>query len=620
MSSQIKTFSNQHQLPRLPIPSLEESTTKYLNSLRPLLSSKELARIEQHVRDFIKPEGLGQILQQRLMDVDRISPHNWLDDTWWIKKAYHEWRVPLIVNSNWHISFIDDPNTPKEYFANNNGVRPKGQFSEWQIKRAAHIIGRMLDFKKLIDTEKLPPDVTRNYPLCMYQYTRIYGVTRIPKPGCDELIHTPHPAPAKHIIVIVKDQFYIVECYGKDGQRYSDGDIEIQLCQIIDDVLKANLDPPVGVLTADDRDSWAVARENLLAISPQNRETLTFIENALFVTNLDDYSTGMNLDKFIRNMFHGSNAHNRWFDKALSISVESNGRAAINGEHSPCDALIPSIIIEWVIAEPTSLNAPISGRLTTSPRRIRFMTNNQILKNITEAEKRIGLVIADSDMVMLHFPEYGTHFIKKRANCSPDAYMQMVIQLAYFMTHKKVVPTYETGSTRQFLHGRTDTIRTLSVESKAFVEGMGSGSLTAQQKYDLLQSATKAHSAYTRDVSNGKGCDRHLFGLRLLLREGESHQLFTEPIFAKSQEWLLSTSGLGAGNRLSGSGFGCVYPNGYGINYLSGENLLKFGIESKYSSSETDSNVFRQNIVNALKEMRSICEHVNGKYEKESRL
>jgi carnitine O-acetyltransferase len=68
----------------------------------------------------------------------------------------------------------------------------------------------------------------------------------------------------------------------------------------------------------------------------------------------------------------------------------------------------------------------------------------------------------------------------------------------------------------------------------------------------LLQAATKAHNAYTVNVSNGKGCDRHLLGLRLLLREGETHPLFTEPIFAKSQEWLLSTSGLGTGNKLNG--------------------------------------------------------------------
>ena len=68
----------------------------------------------------------------------------------------------------------------------------------------------------------------------------------------------------------------------------------------------------------------------------------------------------------------------------------------------------------------------------------------------------------------------------------------------------------------------------------------------------MLKAATEAHNAYTRDVSNGKGCDRHLLGLRLLLREDESHPFFTEPIFAKSQEWLLSTSGLGAGNKLNG--------------------------------------------------------------------
>ncbi|CAI2168437.1 20542_t:CDS:2 [Funneliformis geosporum] len=582
MSNQvIKTFSNQHKLPRLPIPSLEESTTRYLNSLKPLLSSKEFECTKQHIKDFIKPGGLGQRLHQRLIDIDRISPHNWLDDTWWIKKAYHEWRVPVIINSNWYLLFIDDPNTPKEYFTNNNGICPKGQFSEWQIKRAAHLIGKMLDFKNLIDTESLPPDKTRAYPLCMHQYTRVYGITRIPKLNCDELVYTSHPAPARHILIIAKDQFYILDGYDKDGQKYNDGDIEIQLHQIINDVLKTQLDPPIGVLTADNRDSWAVARENLLANSLQNRETLTLIENALFVISLDDYSTGMDLDKFNRNMFHGLDAHNRWFDKAMSIAIESNGRAAMNGEHSPCDALIPSIISQWIVLEPTLPNAPVSGRSIIPPQRIRFITNEQTLKDIIEAEKRISPIIADSDALILQFSEYGAHFIKKIGKCSPDAYLQMVLQLAYFITHKKVVPTYETGSTRKFLHGRTDTIRTLSLESKAFV----------QQKYDLLLSATKTHNIYTQDVSNGKGCDRYLLGLRLLLQNDESHPIFTESIFAKSQEWILST-----------------------------KYILKFGIESKYSSSETDSNTLRQNIINALKEMRNICEQINGNYETTGRL
>jgi hypothetical protein len=41
------------------------------------------------------------------------------------------------------------------------------------------------------------------------------------------------------------------------------------------------------------------------------------------------------------------------------------------------------------------------------------VTNEQTLKDIAEAEKRINPIIADSDAVLLQFPEYGTHFIKK---------------------------------------------------------------------------------------------------------------------------------------------------------------------------------------------------------------
>ena len=63
-----------------------------------------------------------------------------------------------------------------------------------------------------------------------------------------------------------------------------------------------------------------------------------------------------------------------------------------------------------------------------------------------------------------------------------------------------------------------------------------------------------------------------------------------------------------------GTGFGCVYPNGYGINYLPGNAVLKFGIESKKSSTETDSKAFRESVANALRDMRRMCEDVNGKY------
>lgn len=73
-------------------------------------------------------------------------------------------------------------------------------------------------------------------------------------------------------------------------------------------------------------------------------------------------------------------------------------------------------------------------------------------------------------------------------------------------------------------------------------------------KLSALQAAATSHNSYTRDASTGKGCDRHLFGLKQMLRPGESSPLFDDKLFAKSAEWKLSTSGLSAGDRFLGTG------------------------------------------------------------------
>jgi carnitine O-acetyltransferase len=64
--------------------------------------------------------------------------------------AYLEWREPLMVNSNWYILGQVDAGHPKELLAN-NGVQAKGLFSRFQIRRAAHMIRRGLEFKEVID-------------------------------------------------------------------------------------------------------------------------------------------------------------------------------------------------------------------------------------------------------------------------------------------------------------------------------------------------------------------------------------------------------------------------------------------------------------------------------------
>jgi hypothetical protein len=72
-------------------------------------------------------------------------------------------------------------------------------------------------------------------------------------------------------------------------------------------------------------------------------------------------------------------------------------------------------------------------------------------------------------------------------------------------------------------------------------------------KAQLLRRAVASHEKLTRGAATGKGVDRHLFGLSLMF--STDSELFTDPLYAKSQEWKMSTSGLSAGHLFQGTGY-----------------------------------------------------------------
>ncbi|CAJ0829912.1 20770_t:CDS:10 [Entrophospora sp. SA101] len=63
----------------------------------------------------------------------------------------------------------------------------------------------------------------------------------------------------------------------------------------------------------------------------------------------------------------------------------------------------------YIENKPTDFDAKTLGRKIPSPRRTRFVTNQQTLKFIQDAEKRISQVITDSDVTVLHSSEYAAH-------------------------------------------------------------------------------------------------------------------------------------------------------------------------------------------------------------------
>ncbi|KAF9429658.1 Carnitine O-acetyltransferase mitochondrial [Podila epigama] len=595
----VKSFANQSKIPRLPIPSLAETAARYKRSLLPILGQTELARAEKAVDEFIKPGGLGETLQARLHEMDRTEKHSWLE-TIWLNKGYLEWREPSMINVNWWAQFKDSPNFNLEQ------APARGVISDVQIQRAANYASSLLTFNDLVNTEALPAEYQRTTPLCMNQYKNQFGAYRVADFPRDRIVTT-WPATANYVTVMMRDQIFKVPVKGPNGERVSVQAIEQQLRHVVDAVnTTAEKQPAVGVLTSENRDTWAKARQTLLGLSPLNHASLAAIDNSLFVICLDDYSSDRDIDKSHHNIFHAYNAHNRWFDKSMQFIFESNGRAGINGEHTPADAVIPGRILDEVAKNEKNAEPKHPSHARLQPiEHIKFVVNDEIEHTIKTAEVNAKKMIDNVDSVLIHFNEYGSNWLKS-AKCSPDAYVQMALQLAYYRHYGTWTPTYESASTRIFLGGRTETVRSCSVESVAFVKGFESKHADTIEKQRLLQKAIESHLEYMKAASVGKGVDRHLLGLRSMMQTPEEQKqalIFQDPSYIQSMYFKLSSSNMSPGDHFWG-GFGPVVPEGYGINYAIGKENIKFSISSLKSCAETNSSEFRETILGALRDMK----------------
>lgn len=83
-------------------------------------------------------------------------------------------------------------------------------------------------------------------------------------------------------------------------------------------------------------------------------------------------------------------------------------------------------------------------------------------------------LVEDLDFYVYRYTNYGKDFIKS-CKYSPDAYIQMALQLAYYRLNGHLVATYESASTRRFLLGRVDCIRSATTEALSWVQSMAEG-------------------------------------------------------------------------------------------------------------------------------------------------
>ena len=95
------------------------------------------------------------------------------------------------------------------------------------------------------------------------------------------------------------------------------------------------------------------------------------------------------------------------------------------------------------------------------------MLDDGIKTRISEAIAHVDSLDNDVDLEVFNFTNYGKEFIKS-ARCSPDAWLQMSLQLCIYQLTGGLVATYESASTRRFRLGRVDSIRAAHPEVGSF--------------------------------------------------------------------------------------------------------------------------------------------------------
>ncbi|XP_078041780.1 carnitine O-palmitoyltransferase whd isoform X1 [Augochlora pura] len=598
-------YSFQGSLPRLPLPSVADTMKRYLRSVRPLLDDENYARMETLAKEFEK--GIGVKLQRYLV-LKSWWATNYVSD-WWEEYVYLRGRSPIMVNSNFYgiDAILMHPTTV-------------------QAARAANVIYSCLQYRRLIERQELEPILIQGLvPLCSWQYERLFNTTRIPGRETDKLVHYQD---SKHIVVYHKGRYFKVPIYHKN-RILLPCEIEIQMQQILDDTSEPLVgEEKLAALTAGERTAWAIAREEYFA-KGTNKISLDLIEKAAFIVVLDDIpyiydpSNPDKLDQYGRILLHGK-GYDRWFDKSFTLCIGSNGRTGFNAEHSWADAAVMSHLWEYVMSKDTDTKQyGEDGRnkgepefSPPSPIRLQWDLTSQCIDTIEESVQVAQKLLSDVELRIYVHDAYGKGFMKINS-MSPDAYIQMALQLAYFRDSDKFNLTYEASMTRLFREGRTETVRPCTIESTEWVKAMHDKGATVEHKYKLLLAAAKQHQKGYQDAMSGKGIDRHLFCLYVVSKYLEVDSPFLKEVL--SEPWKLSTSQTPHGqtslinlkkhpNCISaGGGFGPVADDGYGVSYIiAGENLIFFHISCKLSSSQTNAARFAKQIENALADMKNL--------------
>ncbi len=540
----MQTYAFDKDLPSLPVPPLEETCTRLLHWVQPLVDETAFVVTQKAVNTFLKND--GPLLQKELeaLAAQKKENKSWLKPFW--DAMYLEYRGSLPFHMNYFFQWRQK-----------NATQKQDIFTD-----TAQIVLGILEYFQKLRQETLPPEKVRGQSMCMDHFRTMF-YTRRPEKEKDTL----HMVPGNgygpvHIIVLHKNRFFALSIADEKGTSVS---LET-LARALEDIKKlpqGEGHTPVSATAATSRENAAGLR-NILLQSPQNKKHMQCLEDALFVLCLDSGYTGQ--EAFCKALL--KNAENRWYEKSLQVVVAEDGCTGFNFEHAGCDAGTWMHMLRFIDNRPVPQKEQSA---IASVEEIIWDISQELATELEMAHKKFCDFSHKIDL----YPVKITHLNKetiKKCKCSPDAFVQLAIQVSQYNTFSGLQSCYEAVSMRHFFQGRTECARPATNAAKALALALQDG-LSTKTVRNLFIKAVEAHLTCMKDCKKGHGVERHMLGLyKMWQLKGKKLGINSEPILFKDSGYTTLTTSTVCTSSSGSSflqyfGFGPVVNHGIGIGY-----------------------------------------------------
>lgn len=218
-----------------------------------------------------------------------------------------------------------------------------------------------------------------------------------------------------------------------------------------------------------------------MELSPHNEKTLELIENSALMICFDDNEPVDYSEVGLKSI--DGDFHSRWCDKGSVFISFKNGKIGCVGEHSLYDGTISasySFFLLLSLMEEPEPDWNMMPEKVYIPKEIKFEIDDKLKAEILRMDQYVEDQRNSVLVKCAQFDGYGKNFMKDQ-KVHPDSYVQMALIYAFYKLHGWYPPTYETATMRVYYRGRTETVRSCSVETVNWIEAMKNPKLSVNK-------------------------------------------------------------------------------------------------------------------------------------------